>query len=199
MMLIEETSVPNSALPVDAFKAHLRLGSGFGNDTLQDDVLVGFLRAAMVAIEARTGKALIRRTFEWSLSHWRNPESQTLPVAPVHSITSVRIVDRDGTETVVDLQRFWLERDAQRPVLRPTGAVLPMIPAAGSVVLVIDAGFGVTWDKVPADLQQAVFLLAAHYYEFRDETRLSAGCMPFGVSSLIERYKTVRVGFGAGQ
>ena len=29
MMLIEETAVPDAALPVDAFKAHLRLGQWF--------------------------------------------------------------------------------------------------------------------------------------------------------------------------
>ena len=56
MMLIEETTVPDVALPVEDFKAHLRLGTGFGPETLQDEVLAGFLRAAISAIEARTGK-----------------------------------------------------------------------------------------------------------------------------------------------
>lgn len=144
MMLIEETSVPETALPVEAFKAHLRLGSGFGVDTLQDEVLLGFLRAAMVAIEARAGKALIRRVFAWSLNSWQTPNGQALPVAPVHSVASVVLVARDGAETEVDPQGFWLERDAQRSVLRPTFAVLPSIPKAGSVRLEIDAGFGVT-------------------------------------------------------
>ena len=41
-------------------------------------------------------------------------------------------------------------------------------------------------------------LLAAHYYEFRNETSLSDGCMPFGVSSLIERYKIMRI-YGGGR
>jgi uncharacterized phiE125 gp8 family phage protein len=36
-------------------------------------------------------------------------------------------------------------------------------------------------------------MLAAHYYEYRHEMGLSGGCMPFGVSSLIERYRTVRL------
>ena len=198
-MLIEETSVPDAALPVDAFKAHLRLGSGFGTDSLQDEVLVSFLRAALAAIEARTGKALLRRMFNWSLSGWRIPDAQTLPLAPVHEVSSVTIVGRDGTETVIDPQRYWLERDTQRPVLRSTGAVLPRVPRGGSLSLVIDAGYGATWGQVPADLQQAVFLLAGHYYEFRHETNLSDGCMPFGVSSLIERYKPMRLGFGVGQ
>ncbi len=52
------------------------------------------------------------------------------------------------------------------------------------------------WSEVPPDLQQAVFMLGAHYYEYRHETSLSDGCMPFGVTSLIERYRTVRIGMG---
>ncbi len=61
------------------------------------------------------------------------------------------------------------------------------------------AGFGAGWADIPADLAQAVLLLAAHYYEYRDEVSLSQGCMPFGVSSLIERYRTVRLLTGHGR
>ena len=63
MMLIEETAIADAALPVDQFKAHLRLGTGFAEDNVQDEVLKGFLRAAIAAIEARTGKVLIERGF----------------------------------------------------------------------------------------------------------------------------------------
>ena len=58
-MLIEQTSVPVSALPVAEFKDHLRLGAGFADGALQDAVLETCLRAAISSIEARTGKALI--------------------------------------------------------------------------------------------------------------------------------------------
>jgi uncharacterized phiE125 gp8 family phage protein len=40
--------------------------------------------------------------------------------------------------------------------------------------------------------------LAAHYYEYRDETSLARGCMPFGVQSLIERYRSMRLFAGNG-
>ena len=63
MMLIEETNVPDAVLPVEAFRMHLRLGTGFAQDGLQDPVLRSFLRAAMAAVEARTGKVLIIRRF----------------------------------------------------------------------------------------------------------------------------------------
>ena len=45
----------------------------------------------------------------------------------------------------------------------------------------------------PPDLAQAVLLLAAEYYENRSEAGVSEGGLPFGVVTLIERWRTVRV------
>ncbi|MEP0963678.1 MAG: head-tail connector protein [Roseobacter sp.] len=197
MMLIEETTVPDEALPVEGFKAHLRLGTGFGLDTTQDEVLSGFLRAAVSAIEARTGKVLIARSFTWTLGFWRDRDAQGLPVAPVMAINRVAIVDRAGTQSEISTESYWLEKDSQRPRLRATGNHLPTIPTGGTATVNFEAGFGPTWQDTPPDLKQAVLMLAAHYYEYRHETNLGDGCMPFGVTSLIERYKVMRLGAGA--
>ncbi|GGX47932.1 hypothetical protein GCM10007385_14670 [Tateyamaria omphalii] len=197
MMLNEETTVPDAALPVEEFKAHLRLGSGFGNDTVQDAVLVSFLRAAIAAVEARTGKVLIERDFTLSVVSLATPDAIAVPVAPVTGVSSVSLVDRVGTETAVATDTYWLERDPHRPRVRSVKHELPAVPAAGSMRVAFTAGFGAVWSDVPADLAQAVMLLASHYYEFRNETTLSEGCMPFGVTSLIERYKPMRLGGGA--
>ncbi|MEL6959878.1 MAG: head-tail connector protein [Pseudomonadota bacterium] len=193
MMLIEETTPPASALPVALFKEHLRLGSGFSDDGLQDDLLEGFLRSALAAIEARTGKALIERAFSWSVTRWRDPCAQVLPIAPVNAIEEVALVDRIGNETIVASDSYGLTPDMQRPMLTATG-VLPSIPSAGSARIRMLAGFGPEWSDLPADLAQAVMLLAAHYYEYRHEVQYDGGCMPFGVSALIERYRQMRLG-----
>ncbi|MFV0513152.1 MAG: head-tail connector protein [Jhaorihella sp.] len=198
MMLIEETTLPDAALPVDRFKAHLRLGTGFDELSLQDGILSGFLRAAIAAIEARTGKVLIVRDFSLTLGGWRNPEAQVLPVAPVNSVTQVLLDDAGGASVVVDPDAYWLERDGQRPRLRPRGVFLPAVPAGGAVRIEFAAGMAADWGSLPADLGQAVMLLAAHYYEYRDTTALGEGCMPFGVSSLIQRYRVSRITLGAG-
>ena len=193
MMLIEETSVPTSALPVAQFKDHLRLGSGFSDDSVQDGLLEGFLRSAMAAIEARTGKALLERTFSWTVTRWRDSGAQALPIAPISAIVEVALLDRIGSETIVDPEIYQLRPDMQRPVLAAVGACLPAIERAGSAKISMLAGFGLEWSDLPADLTQAVFLLAAHYYEYRHEVQYDGGCMPFGVSALIERYRTLRV------
>ena len=101
-MLIEDTPVPDAALPVEAFKAHLRLGSGFGPDDVQDAVIRSFLRAAMAAIEARTGKALMARMFTLTRSDWADRAGQVLPVAPVQAVVSVTVVDANAVETLVE-------------------------------------------------------------------------------------------------
>lgn len=193
-MLIEDTPVPDAALPVEAFKAHLRLGTGFGTDDVQDVVLRSFLRAAMAAIESRTGKALLQRVFRLTVNRWRDAQAQSLSVAPVTGISELAQIEQSGVRSVVEPGRYRLERDAQYPLVRPTGIKLPAVPVGGSVEITFSAGFGVGWDDVPADLQQAVLMLAAHYYEYRNDTGLSEGCMPFGVSSLIERYRALRLG-----
>jgi uncharacterized phiE125 gp8 family phage protein len=193
MMLIEETAVPQAALPLAEFKAHLRLGTGFADADVQDPVLESFLRAAIAAIEARTGKILIAREFSWTISRWRDPEGQPLPVAPVTAVTGLTLRDRADDAEEIAPAHLRLEPDAHRPVLRPAGRVLPVIPEGGTAEIAFTAGFGVTWGELPADLAQAVLLLAAHYHEYRNETALGGGCMPFGVTSLIERYRTVRI------
>ncbi|MEL7090636.1 MAG: head-tail connector protein [Pseudomonadota bacterium] len=197
MMVIEETTVPDAALPVDEFKAHLRLGSGFGTETVQDAVLESFLRAAVTAVEARISKALFERDFVISYTAWRGTVGQPLPLAPVTTVTELALVDGAGARTALDSESYWLERDLHSPVLRPVGTCLPAIPQRGKAEVALTAGYGSAWADIPADLRQAVLLLAAHYYEYRDETGLSEGCMPFGVTSLIERYKVMRL-YGGG-
>ncbi|WP_298678376.1 head-tail connector protein [uncultured Lentibacter sp.] len=199
MMLTEETAVPTAALPVDAFKAHLRLGTGFAEDTLQEPVLASFLRAAIAAIEARTGKILIERDFSWLLNGWRDDTGQALPVAPVTALSEVVFINRSGAETPLAAHFYRLAEDMQRPKLTPVAGVLPAVPTGGAVRIGFRAGYGPSWEDLPADLAQAVLLLAAYYYEYRNETSVGEGYMPFGVSSLIERYRTVRLFAGAGQ
>ena len=87
-----------------------------------------------------------------------------------------------------------LVQDAQRPEVIAVGLSFPDVPERGELRIRFQAGFGDSFSAVPADLQQAVLLLAAHYHEFRHDTGLGAGCMPFGVPALLERYRIVRIG-----
>jgi uncharacterized phiE125 gp8 family phage protein len=197
MMLIEETTVPREALPVAEFRDHLRLGTGFGEDGLQDAVLESYLRAAMAAIEARTGKILLERSFSWSLTCWRDAAGLSLPVAPVSAVEEFALMDREGTDRSGGVGDVQLHPDGHRPRLTGAGGRgLPGIPAGGLAQVTFLAGFGPEWSDLPADLAHAVMLLAAHYYEYRHEAGLAVGALPYSVNALVERHRIVRAGFG---
>jgi uncharacterized phiE125 gp8 family phage protein len=197
MMLTEETPVPSAALPVEEMKDHLRLGSGFAADGLQNGLIESQLRAAMAAIEGRIGKMLFRRRFVWMLECWRGVD-QALPVAPVAGITSVTLIDAAGVEVAVAPGTYRLVPDLHRPRLAGRGTTLPAIPADGMVRIVFDAGFGPAWSDLPVDLRQAVLLLSGEYYEHRHDDGAEAAGLPFGVVTLIERWRTVRI-LGGGR
>lgn len=196
MIVSETTQIPDAALPLAQFRAHLRLGTGFDNDSLQDEVLLAFLRASLAAVEARCGKILLQRDFQWQADSWG--AKARLPVAPVSAVALVELVDLTGAATVVAAESYGLVPDLHAPRLVATAGCLPNVPEGGFVRVSLTAGLAEDWDRVPPDLAQAVLLLAAHYYEFRAEQDLHGGCMPFGVTALLERYRPLRVGLEAG-
>lgn len=193
MMFIEDTPIPDDALPLTRFRAHLRLGSGFSSDNLQSDLLNGFLRSAIAAVEARIGKALISRSFSIQYADWRNPAQQVLPIAPVASVDGLDLVDEHGIAVPAPPTMYRLGQDTHTPAIYGV-PMLPAIPLHGHAVVSVTAGLAVQGDDIPADLLQAVLLLATHFYDHRDDTSLGEGCMPFGVVSLIQRYRTLRLG-----
>lgn len=196
MELVELTTPPIAALPMGPFKAHLRQGTGFSEENLQDEVLEAYLRASFAAIEARTGKALLEREMEWHIGRWTAPDRQPLPIAPVRELLGVATLSMQGDVDTQAVEDFALERDTHRPQIKPVSGCLPSITEGGTVALRFNAGYGPEWSDVPADLQQAVLLLGAHYYEHRHDLIGNDNAMPFGVVSLLAPYRTVRV-FGA--
>ncbi|MBR3372003.1 MAG: hypothetical protein IKG52_15375 [Rhodobacteraceae bacterium] len=192
-MDLQATSpIPPAALPVAAFRDHLRLSSGFADGVTEDALLEQYLRAALESVERRVSRALFLRDYTLRLTRWRDDYAQTLPRAPVVVVTALTLRDRSGAQTLVPADRYILQADGARPRIVATGATLPAIASRGTVEIAFSAGFGAAWDDIPADLRQAVLLLAAQYYEHRDSG--GAQDMGFGVAALLERWRDMRMG-----
>lgn len=191
MIITELAPVSSERLPLAEFRDHLRLGTGFSDDATQDGLLEAQLRAAVAAIEAKTGKALFSRAFSWRLSGWRGFHSEELPWAPVTEITSVTITEADGDQTLVPSTAYVLQEDAQHPTIAARGLSLPTIPVSGNVSIVFVAGFASDWDGLPPVLRQAVLVLAAEFHEHRQ----GPGDDPMStrVLQLIAPYRPVRL------
>lgn len=191
MNLTELTTPLAASYPVSELVDHLHLGTGFADDGSQDAVLEAYLRAAVATIEARTGKVLLEKDFSWEITRWYSSNRQGLPVAPVSVVASVTLVSFDGSETVVDDEKYNLREDNFRPEV--VAGCLPTVPTNGTVRIEFTAGFGPDWSDVPQDMAQAVLMLAAHYYQNRGGCADADGTIPMGVQALLERYRTVRI------
>lgn len=196
MVLTEQTVVPTAALPIQEFKDHLRLGTGFVDDGVQDALAEGYLRAALAAIEGRIGKALIARDFLLTLNGWRDSDARNVDCGQCSSVG-----DSPGQCRCAERDRSQCLSAAQGQPSAPAGwrgdgsAIHPDGRDGGSAV------HGRLWPSlgdVPVDLAQAAFLLAAQFPENRHESAERPTALPFGVMALIERWRTVRV-LGGGE
>ena len=196
-MLVELTTIPAGALPTDQFRDHLRLGTGLGPVTEPDAALDWALRAAMAAIEARTGKILIEREFQWTVTRWGGVAEATIPCAPVSAISEVRLVAREGTVTLLTPGRIGLRPHGASPAVTAQGATLPVIPMGGYAQLGLVAGYGPDWSDIPGDLRQAVLLLAAHFHDYRHDVSVGQSSLPYSVNALLQPYQPMRLSLGA--
>lgn len=189
MFLVEQSELPDSVLPIAEFRAHLRLGTGFSDDTIQDPVLASTLRAAIARVEVLCAKAVLQRAFVWTLHAWGDLGRQVLPRAPLVDATDLSIFEPDGTREVIAEGRFYVEHDAHRPAIVSKGFMLPQIPIGGHAEITFVAGYAGEWAYVPADLAFAILCLAASYYE----DRATVGTMPANLAPLIAPYRRLRL------
>ena len=190
MMMVELTSVPSAALPVNELAEHLRLARGFSDDGSQDGQLESCLRAACSAIEARIGKALFQRRFALTLMAWQALDAHVLPLDPVVGIDSVKVISRAGAETQVDPAAYTLRPDRHRPVLEATTGTLPTPSQGGTIEVEFTAGHSADWAGIPAELKQAVLILAGEFWGQNQDAETG---IPFAVSVLLEPHRPMRL------
>lgn len=189
MYLTERTAIAQSSLPLADLRDHLRLGSGFGEESLQDDLLASVLRAAIAEIERQICRSFINREFCFLLDCWRSSGRQFLPRGPVTTISEIAVTRRDGGRDVLDPARYRLVTDEPRAAIQPTRGSFPRISTGGEAQITFSAGYGPSWETVPADLALAALSLASARYEDRNGSEP----MPQGVRSLIAPYRPLRV------
>lgn len=191
MILTELSSVDASILPLNELSEHLRLGTGFVETSLQDELLEAYIRAAVSAIETRTGLVVFEKTLAWQLTAWRSGQKQILPARPISSIIRVVTFDSSGGSVEHAPESYRLQPDSMAPALVSRANCLPTIAIGGSAEVEFVAGFGPNWLDVPAGLRHAIILLASYYYENRMGG--DVGGFPLAVLSLLEGYRPIRM------
>lgn len=192
MILTEISPIGTSSLPLYTLKEHLRFGSGFSDDEVQDFVLETYLRAAISAIEGKLGRALLSRCFCLHITAWHEANRQGLPLSPIVSIESITLFDEMDKKQNFPTSDYHLQYNARGPAVLSKKGYFPKIPSFGRAELVFKAGYGKNWTDLPAELTQAVLLLATHFYEHRSASETQV--WPITVQTLTEGFRPIRIG-----
>lgn len=138
-----------------------------------DAYLEALIASARGAAEALTRRALITQSWTLYLDDWPDSDIIYLPYPPCQSVTGITYYDADGvqqtltsgtdyqTEIHSEPARVTPEPDASWPGLE-TDRLHP-------VEVLYVAGYGDAASAVPQEIRQAVLLIAAAWYRYREE------------------------------
>lgn len=169
-------------------KEHLRIASA---QTDYDTLVDGLIVAARRCYEARTHRALIRRTLTFTSD--KLPAANIpiwLPWSPLYSVTSVKYYDQDGTQQTWSSDNYTVITNRE-----PGGVALAYnkswpayrLQPQGIEVVYVAGHAASAGSSVPAEAVHAIKLLVSHWFENTSGVMVgpTPNQVPLAVESLI--------------
>lgn len=187
------TAPASEPLEVAELKAHSRVTSN-----AEDALCADQIKAAREWCEAYSNRCFITQEWDIYLDYGFGDGCITLPLSPVQSITSIKYVasNADGMTltTLANTEYQVSKSDVVGKIFPAYEKVWPTTKPVPDAV-VIRGLFGFT--ELPKNLKQAVYLLAAHFYQNREGIIVGSGMdakeVPLGIKSLLMNRKVFKV------
>ncbi len=179
---------PPASEPISLAEAKLFLRVDHDDE---DDLIALLIAAAREAVETACGRALIVRRVRESLDLWRRDAAggALLGTGPVSHVAAVRLLAVNGSQSVIDPERYRLDGARDRPRLVFEAGVPATLRSAGGVEIEYDAGFAEDASDLPVGLRLAVMQVVCALYEARQgEARL-----PETARALLAPFSPVRL------
>jgi len=157
-------------------KPHLRVD--YGDD---DALLESYIEEATRFVEKRTGTAMRAQT--WVLTLDRFPRHIQLPGGRVTSVVSIEYVNAERLQVILAEAEYTVTLGIAPAVMEAQDVWPGTQPREGAVAVT----YTVDGSNEPG-LMQAVRMLVAHWYEFREPVGTEAKTMPFGLEDLLNMY-----------
>lgn len=191
MALVLTEAPAAEPISVSEAKAFLRVD---GDD---ENALIGSLiTTARSLIERTLGLALITQSWSYFLDAWPGSLCVVLPIAPVQSVTAIKLYDSSGTPTALGTASYSADVLSQPARIALQAAAPPVVMRPlNAIEIDFTAGYGDGADAVPSPLRQALLLLVAHWYERREPVTIDGTPLevPYTVAGLLAPYRRVRL------
>lgn len=151
----------------------------------EDETLLSLIGAARRWVEAWLRRVLVAQDWRVTCDAWP-VGGIPLSVAPLRSVTAVRIVDASGAAAALAAGEWSVDPATGRLMRR---AAIDPTPQGGRIEIDIAAGYGQP-SQVPQPIRQAMLLLVAHLHAHRGDT---AAPMPDSLTLLLSPYRRMRI------
>jgi len=160
------TIVPPVSEPVSLAEAKLFLRV---DHSAEDEFIQLLIVAAREAVEAAIGRALITRRVRESLDIWVREAAQgaVLGLGPVTNVVAVRLLADNGSQSVLDPERYRLDGHRDRPRLVFASGVPATLRQIGGIEIEYECGFAEEAGELPVALRLATLQIVASLYELR--------------------------------
>lgn len=182
------TIIPPASEPVSLGEAKLFLRV---DHNAEDSLIAMLIGAAREAVEAAIGRALITRRVRENLDIWRHEavNGAVLGLGPVTNVVAVRLLADNGSQSVIDPERYRLEGQRDRPRLVFAAGVPATLRQIGGIEIEYDCGFADDAADLPVALRLATLQIVASLYELRQ----GEGAIPEAARALMRPYAPMRL------
>lgn len=200
------------AVGLDEVKAQLRLDD---DQTAEDALVMGHVRAAIAACERFTARALITQTWTLFRDHWPSaPGDESLregwsegvlgeasaralflPKPPLQAIVHVKTFDENDAESIWPAANYFADTASEPGRLVARSGIAFPAPgrAANGIEVRFVAGYGDDPGAVPEALRQGILQLAAFLFENRGDGRSETALARSGAAGLWQPHVVSRL------
>lgn len=178
------TAADGLALELGVVKAHLRV-----DHTTEDALIEALIGTATEWVETFTARALLTQT--WDALYDRAPAVLLLPKSPVASVTHVKYIDTNGTQTTWSSAEYQVDIASEPARIVPAyGYTWPAVrPQMHPWEVRYVCGYGAP-DDIPMGIRQAMLLIIGHWFEHRESVAdFQVFGVPLASEHLLWRYR----------
>lgn len=198
MMLRRLAPPENPTLTLDDAKLHLRVDNDV--EDLEIDIL---LQAAIDHVEAYTTRVLASANYEQTFDEWSTKGYLELGVAPIREVESVKYMDANGTEQIIDTANWYFRpnQDGGRVYLASTYSQPTLWGRPGDIKVTFTAGYNAPGQAsedpaliCPARARSLVLMILGGWYANREHVVIGSSVneLPMGAQALLNSLRIFR-------